>query len=228
MNLGQLQTQLQAIGYGGNTSAQQIAFINDAYREVCSSQRWPFLERQDVSTLIIPAGNNRIDMSGIANMLQVDAVRVFGADQLPLLPSPSNIEPQDMRDLEQASGNTIDVGPAHYWSMIANQIHVWPWADQNYNLRIDYIVAPPDLVSAGDVPVIPSAFHDVLVWGAARLMAIRERDIYTANFTNNQFQERYTKMQSAYMLRQRQTSSRVKQSGYWNTTLNYPIGNQGW
>jgi hypothetical protein len=218
MNLGQLQTAVQALGYGSDTATQQAYFLNAVYREVCSSDRWPFLESQNlVQTMSI--GSNTIaiptDLNGDPIEF-IDAVRwgIGAPSATNSMYDTDNVEPQVMRSLEvNWNGQT---GTPEKWSLIAGVIHVWPWPDQVYTLYIDYTEGPADLVSSTDTPVIPARWHDVLVFGAAKYMAQRERDIYSTETWDGVYEQKLQKMRQSYFLRQRQTSSTVAKSGFYS------------
>lgn len=218
MNLSQLQAELQAHGYGSDTAAQQIIFLNDAYRYVCGLERWPFLEKQD-SSLTLTLGTNVVAYTGtLTDLVEFDAVRL--TDGLGVPYDLENVEPQTMRSYE-VMDNTTRSTP-QYWSIIANQLHFWPYADQAYTLNIDYIFQPVDLANPTDIPALPPQFHDVIVWGAARTIARRQRDLYSEQIADAEFTQRVKAMSSAFKLRQRQTSSKVKKSGYWQPRRRFP------
>lgn len=209
MNLGELRTGLQALGYNTETVSQQNYFLNATYREVIGADRWPFLEKQ--ATLTLTPNQFAQSYSTITDLLEWDAVRLsLNGDTWNL----ENTEPQAMRDLE--TDYNTSVGTPEKWSLLAGQVHFWPAPDQPFVATVDYIYAPPDLVSDSDVPVIPAQFHDVLVLGAAETMAYRERDIWSQYLLDSKYQAVLLKMRESFLLRQRQTSSRVKKSGYWN------------
>lgn len=214
MNLTQLQTQLQAFGYGTETTAQQTAFLNDAYRTICGGDRWPFLEKQNNVLTVVPP-SNVVDLSTITDLAELDSVRIAIPSDQTQFYNITNIEPQPMRDLEH--GDQEAAVPSH-WSIVANKLHLWPFPDQAYTMYIDYIFIPADLAAGTDVPVIPVIYHDVIVWGAVKMMAQRERDIYSANMAEQVYEEKLKSFKEAYQLRQRQNSSTVKDSGYWGNT----------
>lgn len=220
MNLAAIRTAVQNLGYGTDTSTQQTYFVNAAYRSLLGGERWPFCEKQ--ATLTLTIGANAQSYSTITDLLEFDAVRL--ADASGNLYNLENVEPQVMRDLETDCND--GTGTPEKWSLIANQLHFWPAPDQAYTAQIDYIYAPPDLVSDSDSPIIPTQFEDVLVFGTAKLVALRERDIWGSELFDNEYQTRLQKMRQSYLLRQRQTSSRVKKSGYWDTKRStYPWSN---
>lgn len=219
MNLAALQQQMQMLGYGTDTAAQQTLMLNDAYRLIHSQQRWPFLEKQ--ATLSTVAGVNVVPYTSIADLVEFDSVRlaVPGDTSATQSINLQNVESQDMRDMEQLDATQ---GIPTFWSLIANAIHLYSFPDKVYTLNVDYIYAPPDLVVGTDVPVLPTEYHDLLVWGAIKLMNFRERDIYSYNTSSMEFEQRLKRMKQALLLRQRQTPSTVKKSGFYGSGTPLP------
>lgn len=212
MNLGQIQAAIQNLGYGTDTVAQQTYFINACYHEVCSSDRWPFLEKQTTASLPIATAQ----LTGLpTDVIQYDSVRFF--DTLGNPYNCDNIEPQSYLDkFFDYVVNGQPTGPPEYWTIINQGISVFPVADQTYTAQINYIYEPPDLVGSTDTPVLPTSFHDVLVFGAAKNLSQRERDIYSTETWDGEFQRKLSKMREAYLLRQRQNSSKVGKSGFFD------------
>lgn len=223
MNLTQLQASIQAKGYPSDTAsaAQQLDALNGAYREICGMQRWPFLEKQD-ATLVTVAGTPDYTVP-MTDWRSLDAVRIelvansWFADL-------EYAEPQDFRDMEHIDRDTAR--PA-YWTWINQQLRFYPTPDANYTVRIDYVMQPPDLAVGADVPVVPLVYHDVLVWSAIEAVAYRERDWLGRQFAETKKEAQLKRMEDEYLIRQRQSSSHVKQSGYWNSKR-YPFAHSGW
>lgn len=221
MNLAALQAAIQAKGYTTDTAALQIQFLNECYREICGMQRWPFLEKQD-SSLVTVATTEAYTLP-MSDWRNLDAVRIEQAavqqyDNLQYL------SPQDFRDFVHIDRDTTT---PFYWTFINQQLHFYPIPDGAYTVRIDYIIEPPDLASPTDVPVIPIPYQDVLVWGAVESLAFRERDWLGRQFAQDKKEMLLKRMDEEYMVRQRQTGSHVKKSGYNETQLPYPFSQDG-
>lgn len=223
MNLTQLQAALEARGYGTDTAVQQTSFINEVYREICGMQRWPFLEKQDTSvvTAVNVAGYS---LAGITDLRSIDAVRIEVTANQEYYDL-EYMDPQPFRDMEHLDR---DVATPFYWTFINNTLRFYPTPDQAYTVRIDYIMQPADLVAAADTPVLPAAYHDVLVWGAIESMAFRQRDWIGIQNAQQRKEMLLKRMEEEFFLRQRQTSSHVKSSGYWNTKRPFPFAHAGW
>lgn len=209
MNLGQLQAAVQAYGYGTDTAAQQLVFINAAYREIHSKQRWPFLEAFDTSLSTTPGVNtvSIATLGGATPYRNIDAVRIFTDGTANSGQDMDYIQPQEMRTHETEYSDWS--GKPTNWSIIDQTIHVWPFPDGVYTLGIDYIIEPPDLAISTDIPILPLPYHDVIVFGALKQIAMRERDLWSIGNYGAEYQRRLQEFEEEYFLRQRQTSSTV-------------------
>lgn len=222
MNLTALQAAIQAKGYTTDTASLQIQFINEVYREICGIQRWPFLEAQDTSISTV-AGTTGYSVAGIANLREIDAVRIE-VTALQQYDTLNYMDPQEFRDMEHIDR---DQSTPFFWTFINQTLRFYPVPDQVYTVTIDYVLAPADLAVGSDVPLLPSVYHDVLVWGAIESLAFRERDWLGRQFAQGKKEEMLKHMAEEFAVRQRQTASHVKKSGYWNTQLPYPFSTSG-
>lgn len=218
MNLAEIQAAIQAHGYAPDTSDRQTIFINQCYREVCGMQRWPFLEAQDVSQ-VTTAGQAGYPLDALPTWRSIDAVRISIPAQQQYVRM-EYLAPQDFRDREHISP---EPSTPSYWTFINQELRFWPVPDDSYSVTIDYISEPPDLAADADVPVLPVTYHDVLVWGAVERLAYRERDWLGRQFAQQERELSLKRMDEEFMVRQRQTSSHVKKSGYWGTQPQLPM-----
>lgn len=232
MNLSQLQAAIQAYGYGTDTTAQQTAFINASYREVHSKNRWPFLEAYDTSLTTTPGiGIVSLTTLGVAALTpwrNLDAVRLELAGQANTGIDLDYMQPQALRSQESSFNDPNQTAPPRYWTVIDQNLHFWPLPDQAYQIDIDYIIEPPDLAAPTDVPILPLPYHDVLVFGALKQIAMRERDLWSIGNYGSEFEQRLQRFEEEYFLRQRQTSSQVAQNphkyGRFEQTPWWPSG----
>lgn len=223
MNLAQLRTQLQDLGYGTDTVTQQNDFLNAAYREIHSQMRWPFLETVAMNADTTVAGTPNYTPS-ITNWRNFDALRIAQ----PNIQNFTAIEyksAQDLFDMLWVEGisSQVETATPRYWTMYGNQIWFFPCPDDAYSISYFYITEPADMASDSDIPVLPVPYHDVIVSGAICRMAFRQRDWIGLELWTQKYADGLTKMKEEYLVRQRQTSSEVKQSGWWNTQINYPL-----
>lgn len=221
MNLTALQAAIQAKGYTTDTASQQIAFINEAYREICGMARWPFLEAQD-SSLSTVAGTSAYSLP-FTDWRNLDAVRIA----IPATEQYDNLRYLPVQDFREYEHIDRDISTPYYWTFYANQLHFYPVPDAVYTVTIDYIIEPADLAAGTDVPLIPAQYHDVLVWGAVESLAYRERDWLGRQFAEQKKEMMLKRLEEEYFIRQRQTASHVKKSGYWDTQMPYPFIHDG-
>lgn len=215
MNFGEIKTAVTDRGYSIDQVTTSI--VNAVYREVLSLQRWPFLEKQSTS-IETTVGTAGYPLDSIASdWLLIDAVRI----EQPGTQLYTNMEytpPQEFRDLQHVDRDT---GTPFRWTAINGLLQFFPVPDGVYQVDVDYIQQPPDLSADTDVPVIPLIYHDILVWGAVAQIAYRERDWIGQNVANTEKETRLKRMSEEYLLRQRQTDSHVKRSGWWDSVQPY-------
>lgn len=219
MNLTELVAAISSRGYSfpqdiTDPANPVVQALNTNYRKVCGAQRWPFLEKED-SSITTALGQGSYSLSSITDLRQLDAVRL--QDPQGNTRDLDNVEPQEFKSY--IAGDLDGDGTPQRWTQHAGNLLLWPVPDGPYTLLIDYICQVPDLAAADDVPVLPVTYHDVLVWGAILELAYRERDLLSQELGASYYQELYQQMKDEYLLRQRQTSSTVKRSGYWSTSV---------
>lgn len=210
MTLAQMRTAIQELGYGSDTATAQTAAINATLRRIEGYRRWPWQE-VDVATGSLALGADVVTHA-ITDLLYVDSVRIESGTEYREL---EYIEPQELRSRQHLDR---DNGTPEYWSKYEGEIRVYPQADKAYTVTIDYIKDPADLSADGDTPTLPATYHDVLVFGAASLLAMRERDWSAFQLYDAHYKERRSEMLGAVGVRQRQNATHVKKSNYWTKT----------
>jgi hypothetical protein len=208
VNLGQLRTSLQTKGYATDSATAQTEMLNSVYRALAGKRRWPWMEAQATITLV--AGTAAYSIAAITDWLHPDAARVEIGTEYPVL---EYQDPQAFRDLAHQDR---DRGVPQLWTWARGQLHVWPSPDRAYTLTVDYTKDPPDLSSDSDTPIFAATYHDVLVWGALKEIAFRQRDWGAHQYAKQEYDARFGEMERAYGLRQRQTSGKVKESGFYS------------
>lgn len=225
-NLSTIQATIQALGYTADTSVQQIKFINSEYHNICGKERWPFLEAIDTTAVVPVAGVPNYTFTPVAGNTwrNLDAVRMT-------VPATNDggvgLEYRDPQELmEHLSKDSENATPIE-WTMYAGQLWFYPTPDQTYQCSVFYIQEESDLINPTDVPLIPLPYHDVLVWGAIERQAFRERDWLGRQFAQTEKELLLGRLEREYRMRQRQTSSEVKRSGWWSTQVIAPVSSTG-
>jgi len=72
--------------------------------------------------------------------------------------------------------------PVDYAISPAGEMCFGPTPAQNYTVRFMYFKSPQVLAANGDVPEMPEAFHDLIVWEARRKLLISDSAFNEANF----------------------------------------------
>src|SRR5687768_4977634 len=116
MNLVQLRTRLQELGYGTDSVSAQNEALRGAYRTVTGLRRWPWLE-SDTTILTIQAGYENVELLTVPDLMWVDAVRIESAtsEYLDL----EYIEPLEFRALSHVDRAT---GVPSYWTEVTGEL----------------------------------------------------------------------------------------------------------
>jgi hypothetical protein len=161
MNLLALRQVVRDLGFDGTTDPVVNRRLNAAYRDLAGHKRWPWLERND-TTLTTTSGSSEVALSDIADLMWVDAVRIYSGSE------PSSLEYQDPQDFQD---DNFPYGAARgaplRWTEQFTQLRLAPTPQAEYTLSIDYLTTPPELVDDEDEPLFDSTYHDILAWGAA-------------------------------------------------------------
>lgn len=207
-NLGEIQTAIQARGYGSDAAAAQIEFINACYREIVRERRWSWREATTAVAAVV--GNPAVSLAGITDLDQrPDAVRIeIGSTYLDL----EYVDPEELRRREHLDRQN---GVPEVWTYYAGQLRLYPRPDKAYTVDVDYFKKYAALAASPDVPLIPEEYRDVLVDGPCQKLAQRERDWHAANAFKADYEQGRAELRAADARHPRQTSSRVKQSGFF-------------
>lgn len=207
--LADLQAAIQARGVGADTATVQTILINATGRTVTLMRRWRW--REATANLTAALGNPSVDLTPLANFQDIDAIRLSASAQ-----DNSDLtywEPLKLRERLQI--DQTNARPRH-WTRYAGGVLVYPRPDMAYTLPCDYLTQWTDLVNAGDVPVLPVEYRDLLVYGPLMDMAERERDIWQKYIWQDAYNTVLQTMQAADGREPRQTSLRVGESGFFH------------
>jgi hypothetical protein len=186
MNLGQLKTSVQARGFAADTVTSQVEMVNSVYRELYSMREWWWLEASSsaVATVI---GTQAYTPSPTTFQTIKRVWLVSAGVEIPL----EYLPPHDLR--KRTNDNDSNARPK-YWSFFNAQIQLYPVPEAVYTIGYDYISRPADLAADGDTPVIPSQYHDVMVWGAVAELSFRERNYEAYNVARTRYVEKLQSM----------------------------------
>ena len=155
MNLEEIRTEVQGRGYHYLPTPRIDLWIKQSYEWVCSLYPWPFLEA--TTTGVAPL--NVPDLSQI--------LYVSGPDV--------GLEGADLRDILDADPALTETGQPTNWYLDGNTIKIWP-AKEGTTIAVRYIRSPPALGDS-DSPLLPSAYHEILVDGTV-MRGLKDNDEY--------------------------------------------------
>jgi hypothetical protein len=204
VTLAQLRASLQAKGYGTDTATAQNEMLNSVYRRLCGRKRYRWQEAQ--GTIVTVAGTT----SYATTFLHPDALRIEIGSEFPEM---KYADYEDLRDLQHRDR---DRGTPSFWTYGRGLLHIWPAPDRVYTMTVDYTLDPADLSADGDIPILPVTYHDILVWGAIKEIAFRQRDWAAHQYATKEFDDRLHDMEAETGIKQRQSSSHVKSSGFYD------------
>jgi hypothetical protein len=142
------------------TAATWSTYLNTAYQFANGrTPLWPWLEAQSTS-VTVTAGSRSAALP--ADTFQVHSVYNLTND-FPLVPLADRRQQQDSWVL----GSTERGTPSHYRLRNAT-IELFPLAEANTNLQIEYVANVADLATTAE-PAWPEQFHRILVTGMLAL-----------------------------------------------------------
>jgi hypothetical protein len=149
-------------------------YLNDTQNDVCNEYRLKFMETYHDYTTVA-------NVADITNGTGLPTNFQVGIDMVDITAGGYTFIPyKDIVSLDQIYGNPTDSIPLTannptYWYMYAGVPQLFPVPTTSKTLRFRYYLSPTDLANDGDVPIIPAAFKEVLVLGAAyRVLQIKD------------------------------------------------------
>jgi hypothetical protein len=207
MDVSEIRTGIRARGFEADTATQQLAFINQVQRRVAGEHRWPWTIVSTAQATTSGAG----DYTYPTGAVHIISLRLVS------LGSPTELEWSEPELLlaarAQDNGAT---GLAQRWAQTGpTTLSLWPTPNAAGTLTVRYHRVPPDLTADADIPILPIAYHDILIAGACELMALRERQFDAVAAFRSEREGRVAEMKRQIGVRQAQTARQVSSSGYY-------------
>jgi len=163
MDFEDLIDEVQARGFDYLNDTRVGRYVNQSYQEVCAyaSMPWPFLEDS-------ASGNAPLTISDLRAVLAV----METTNKRPLFPI-------ERRQIDLWDPTLEYVSLPCYWYLDGTAVKVWPLPPATVSLSVRYIKRPADLVANGDEPLVPEAYHDLIVDGAV-IRCQKDNDNYAA------------------------------------------------
>lgn len=176
VTLAQYKAALLAHGFDGQDATSLAAAINSARRDVQNAHRWRLLETVLSSSYSLVANTPSLSVP-----VELDAVRVVdGSDgwDLDYLPA---------QELETLLTEDPDPDEPENWTQIGTTLYVYPAPNRAYSLRVDSVGTIADLVNDSDADVLPDFTKNAVTYGAACVLAGRQRDYGMAAYWEQKY-----------------------------------------
>lgn len=80
-------------------------------------------------------------------------------------------------------------GPSTHFRVVGNRIFLYPVTDRAITLRVYYFEPAGDLDDNSDIPIIPTRYHEALVFGAVAEAHRDDQNLNVAGSYDKQFEE---------------------------------------
>jgi hypothetical protein len=166
---GDIKTMIQAAGHGTDTDSAQSQAIQEAFQEVVGRRTWTWNEAVSTTATVAIGDNSVNNMPTDIDFID-DVFLEVGADyKAPL----TRMDAQEL--LSRAHEDRVNDIPLYY-TEYEGSLLLHPRPVAAYTITIHYHKVPALPTTDAWVPPFPEAYHEVLAFGALRLMAYRQRD----------------------------------------------------
>ena len=153
------QIKAEVYSYGGDYlddgdegSARVGRWVNQAYRELCDLAAWPFL---------------RTVASGAAPLTVAD----LGFPIISVMQGTIRLEQTEEHVLTERVENLARTGsPLFFYVTGGTVLNVYPV--NTGSITVTYLKRVAALANVNDEPIVPSAYHDIIVLGAVRRLLV--------------------------------------------------------
>lgn len=192
------------------------AYLNDAYTDVVSeSGIWPFLKQVN-RAVVYPAQ--------AASMLLPTDSAVPGASDVYRVTEVLNMN--DRYPLAPLYGATaagaaypyadISFGNPLHYMIYGDTIELYPRPLVTTTLSIRYSSPPPPLVATTDVPVFPSQYHSILVYGAMKYAYQDDGNLQGAEACQKDYDDTLEDIKSDLLSTQTESYPVIQDVWEWN------------
>jgi len=176
MDFTELKTALKR--YGFDDSDPLDSWLNAGYLDwVCQAYDWPFLQ---MPPIVIATG------IGVSNVvLPSDVGHIMTVKNLD---NGQKLSAMERTEFERVVNDPTEGGlPIYYVMTGLDVVTVWRVPNIPVNLRVVYARKLPELVNAGDVPLIPASLHYAIVQAGAAIALQSENEEERSENAEKQF-----------------------------------------
>lgn len=179
--------------------------VNQAYLAACTRDgiQFDFLEQE--GRWSTASGSDTYTYASIATAIGVTGASIAEILWLVNDSDGSVLDSMAWADLEKMSYSTQDGdadGEPVYWAKWGNRIRVYPTPDATYTVGALVRLAPTEMTSGSDTPLIPIAYrHSVIVSYAAAVLLRMEGGMEAhqeAQFYQRQYEDAWVAMRTAH------------------------------
>lgn len=205
-----------AKGFDSVTQATALLdAVNSARRDFVNERRWGFLQALGNTTLTTTLGVPTVATSTITDLLYIDAVRMQQGT------TGYDLQPTDLQKFRRLENLDRVNGLPRWWTAPPGAspaaIRLGPRPDGVYTLVLDYVKTVADMATDADPEtIIPLACKTAVVWKACEHLAFRTRQPDALSLAERKYGLELAKLTQAEGLGQRQESTQVVDSGYWD------------
>jgi hypothetical protein len=205
-----LQDRVLSFGYGETARTNVKEWINMAYSDVMSRRRWSW--SQDTQTVVTVAGTPTVTLASLT-----DPPLFWGR----LYPTTSNLrEPTYLDPMRYNDGLTrqspsLTRGIPEYYTIFDQTVTFYPTPNGVYTFTLYYWKGAAEMVNDADQPLIPAQWRNVLVYGALRFAAERDRNDNSLARRTAEYEKNIAHMIGAENLLQAETGLRVEMPEYY-------------
>jgi hypothetical protein len=163
--LGDLKTRIADELARSDLTTQIVLAISQAIEEACTHRFW-FMETRGL-TLPVSAGTSAYQTSDIANLIEVDRLRLTAGSQQRTLREVSDDE------LDRWNDGTVPQGEPYAYSRYGDQLRLYPTPTQSYTVTIDGLTKGATLNSDVDSNIWTDASK-----GERYVRALAKRQLY--------------------------------------------------
>jgi hypothetical protein len=184
VTVAEIITILNNHGFEDTDTTEKMEAINDAYFDVCSRERWPFLEKEvDLAITATSA-----DVTEPADLSKVIGVRIASV--------PVKLLPERYETLAASDPAMDETGVPQFYYFVGDALKIYPTPTSSYTARIFYERWPTELLSsdAESAILLPVRHHRVLVTGALFKLYLMEDDAELSTQFERHFESRIERM----------------------------------
>lgn len=192
MTVAEIIVVLNNHGFEDTDDVEKMEAMNDAYYDVCSRERWPFLESE--ADVAVSAGS--VNVTEPTDMSKVVNIRVESLAR--------KLEPERLENIYAADPALVETGPPIFYYFVGDQLRIWPKPDAAYTLKVTYERWPTELTTgSGEAAILlPVRHHRVLVTGTLFKLYLMEDDSELSEQFERHFETRIERMRADLHARQ--------------------------